>query len=77
MKAGFYPTHSGYFLRVPIESGSNFHLSSWHDGALAAKNRNIFLSADLFQILSDAFTINIDLVSEQTLREIEGAGTRV
>nr|ABN08394.1 hypothetical protein MtrDRAFT_AC155896g10v2 [Medicago truncatula] len=26
MKAGFYPTHSGYFLRVPIGSGSNCHL---------------------------------------------------
>ena len=26
MKAGFYPTHCGYFLRVPIGSESNWHL---------------------------------------------------
>ena len=25
MKAGFYLTHCGYFLRVPIGLGSNFH----------------------------------------------------
>ena len=37
---------------------------SWHDGALAANKRNVFLDADLFQILSNTFTINIDLVSD-------------
>lgn len=44
------------------------HRKNLARSVLAAKNRNIFLSADLFQILSDTFTINIDLVSEQTLR---------
>jgi len=37
---------------------------TWHDGTLMANNRNVFFSADLFQILSDTFTINIYLVSE-------------
>ena len=26
IKAGFYPIHYGYFLRVPIRHGSNCHL---------------------------------------------------
>jgi len=36
---------------------------TWHDGTLKAKNKNVFFSVDLFQILSDTFTINIDLAS--------------
>ncbi|KEH29124.1 hypothetical protein MTR_4g025720 [Medicago truncatula] len=39
-------------------------IATCHVGALEANNRNIFLGADLFQIINDTFTINIDLVSE-------------
>jgi len=38
-------------------------VATWDDGALAANNRNVFLGADLFQILSYTYTININLVS--------------
>ena len=43
---------------------------------LAANNRNVFLGADLFQILSENFTINIDLVLDYFERD-RGAETRV
>ena len=31
IKAGFYPTHCGYFLRVPIGTGSNCHPNCYAD----------------------------------------------
>jgi len=46
-----------------LEKTCHDGIATCHVGALEANNKNIFFSADLFQILSDTFTINIDLVS--------------
>jgi len=49
MKAGFYPTHYGYFLRVPIGSGSNCHLYQLAYGQNTfAFKKNELNTCDLF-----------------------------